>query len=577
MIRLSKYFRPYLRAAVLSVVFVFLQSLANLYLPTLMSDIVDTGIVKGDMPYIYKMGVLMLLVTLVAGGFTVVSNYLASKAANGFGRDLRNEMFSHVETFSLKEFDQVGTSSLITRTTNDIAQIEQVFMMMLKLMTMAPLMCIGGIIMAVYKDAQLSLVFIVALPLLIAGVVVLAKWAIPLFKQIQKKMDRMNLVLREELTGIRVIRSFNRIKHETKRFDTANRDMMQTSIRINQIMAAALPVMMLIMNLSSVAIVWFGGLRIDQGAMQVGDLMAFIQYAMMIMFSVLMGAMMLIMVPRAQVSAVRVNEVLDIQPDIRDAGRTKDYPAPAGDRGVTFKDVTCRYPGAEKPALSDISFTAQPGEMTAIIGGTGAGKSTLLNLIPRFFDVSEGSVKVNGTDVREMRLEDLRSLISYVPQKAVLFSGTVAENIRYGDGSAADVSVREAARAAQADEFISQMPDGYDSVIAQDGKNISGGQKQRLAIARALIRKTDIYLLDDSFSALDYRTGAKLQKELRHMTESAVLIIVAQRISTVLHADRIIVLDEGSVTGIGTHQELMETCPVYREIVSSQGNKEELA
>lgn len=577
MIRLLKYLRPYMWPAIFSIIFVFLQSMANLYLPTLMSDIVDTGIVKGDLPYIYKMGALMLVVTLVAGAFTVIANYLASKVATGFGRDVRNTMFEHVESFSLKEFDQVGTSSLITRTTNDIAQIEQVYMMILKMMTMAPLMCIGGIIMAVYKDAKLSLVLVVTLPLLIAGISILAKKGIPYFKVIQKKMDRLNLVLREELTGIRVIRSFNRTKHEINRFDAANWDITQTSIKINQIMAAAMPLMMLIMNLSTVAIVWFGGLRINSGNMQVGDLMAFIQYAMQIMFSVLMGAMMFIMIPRAQVSAVRVNEVLGIQPDIRDTEGLMNTTAAGEEQGVTFHDVAYGYPGAEKLALSHITFTARPGETTAIIGGTGAGKSTLLNLIPRFFDAVSGSISINGTDVKEIPLEQLRSMIGYVPQKAVLFTGTVADNLRYGNDQATDEELVEAARTAQADEFIREMSDGYQSVIAQGGKNVSGGQKQRLAIARALARKADIYLLDDSFSALDYRTDARLRGELAKTTREAVLIIVAQRVSTVLHADKIIVLDDGAISGIGTHHELMETCPVYQEIVASQLNKEELA
>ncbi|SFG76612.1 ABC transporter ATP-binding protein [Sporolactobacillus nakayamae] len=577
MIRLARYMRPYLWPALFSVIFVFLQSLANLYLPTLMADIVDTGVVKGDLPYIYKMGAYMLLVTLAAGVLTVLANYLASKVAAGFGRDVRNKMFSHVETFSLKEFDQVGTSSLITRTTNDIAQIEQVYMMILKMMTMAPLMCIGGIIMAISKDAKLSLVLVVALPLLIISISVLARKGMPYFKAIQKKMDRLNLILREELTGIRVIRSFNRTKHEVQRFDEANKDITQTSIRINQIMSAAMPLMMLIMNLSMVAIVWFGGLRINSGSMQVGDLMAFIQYAMQIMFSVLMGAMMFIMIPRAQISATRVNEVLDIQPDIQDTKRNGSEKIDENEQGVEFQNVTFSYPGAEKPALSDISFTAQVGETTAIIGGTGTGKSTLLNLIPRYFDATHGSVRINGADVKTFSLDKLRRMIGYVPQKSVLFTGTVADNIRYGNERATDEEIEEAARTAQADDFIREMEEGYDSVIAQGGKNISGGQKQRLAIARALARQAEVYLLDDSFSALDYRTDARLMSALGRVTQSAALIIVAQRVSTVLHADKIIVLDDGRIVGMGTHDQLIKTCAVYKEIVDSQLDKEELA
>ncbi|MCL1632435.1 ABC transporter ATP-binding protein/permease [Sporolactobacillus sp. CPB3-1] len=577
MIRLAKYMRPYLWPALFSILFVFFQSLANLYLPTLMSDIVDTGIVKGDLPYIYKMGGYMLLVTFVAGGLTVAANYLASKAASGFGRDVRNTMFAHVETFSLNEFDQVGTSSLITRTTNDIAQIEQVYMMILKMMTMAPLMLIGGIIMAVSKDSRLSLVLVVALPIMIISILLIAARALPLFKVIQKKMDRLNLILREELTGIRVIRSFNRTAHETERFDQANKDITQISIRINQFMSLAMPLMMLIMNLSTVAIVWFGGLRIDSGSIEVGDLMAFIQYAMQIMFSILMGIMMFIMIPRAQISAGRVNEVLDIVPVVKDGKTSASSAVSKQPASIEFREVTFSYPGAEAPAVSNISFTANQGETTAIIGGTGAGKSTLLNLIMRYFDAVSGEVLVRGVDVRKLPVESLRAQIGYVPQKSVLFTGTIADNIRYGNAQATDEEIREAARIAQAAEFISKMSAGYQSLITQGGKNVSGGQKQRLAIARALVRQAPIYLLDDSFSALDYRTDAHLRAELSRMTQNSAVIMVAQRVSTVLHADKIIVLDDGRIVGYGTHQELMETCDVYQEIVASQLKKEELA
>lgn len=577
MIKLMPYLKPYKWAVIVAILFVFLQSLANLYLPTLMADIVDTGIVKGDMAYIYKVGIYMLLVTLLAGAFTAVSNYLASKAASGFGRDVRNSMFAHVESFSLKEFDQIGTSSLITRATNDIAQIEQVWMMILKMMAMAPLMCIGGIIMAVNKDAKLSLVLVVTVPILIIIIALLGKTAVPIFKQIQKKLDRMNLVLREQLTGIRVLRSFNREHYERERFDKANQDVTDISIRINKIMAAAMPLMMLIMNLATVAIVWFGGLRIDSGQMQVGDLMAFIQYAMQIMFSVLMGAMMFIMIPRAQVSAVRVNEVMAIESDVCD--RETTVTGGDTDRAATvcFDHVTYHYPGAENPAVSNLSFTALPGQTTAIIGGTGSGKSTILNLIPRFFDADSGTVTINGFDVRSWSLDDLRQQIGYVPQKIQLFKGTIAENIRYGNPDATDKEVCEAARIAQADGFIRKTENGYDASLVQGGKNFSGGQKQRLAIARALVRKATIYLLDDSFSALDYRTDAALRAELQKITRKATVLIVAQRVSTVLHADKIVVLDDGMIVGTGTHEDLMQSCTVYQEIVASQLNKEELA
>lgn len=575
MIRLSKYLLPYRWPIVFSLVFVFLESLADLFLPTIMAEIVDTGIVKKDLPYIWKLGIVMLLVTLLAGGFTLTANYLASKAAAGFGRDVRNRLFARVEAFPLQAFDQVGTASLITRTTNDVAQVEQVCMMILKMIATAPLMCIGGLIMAVYKDAPLSLVLAVVLPLIFLSILVLAKKGLPLFKQIQVKTDRLNLILREILTGIRVIRSFNQTKHELGRFNRANREITQTAIRVNQIMAAAVPLIMLIMNLALIAIVWFGSMRIDVGAIQVGDLMAFIQYAMLIMVSILMGAMLFIMIPRAQVSAARINEVLDIR-TAADNNGARVHLSPAGsEEGIVFKDVTHYYPGAEKPALSHLSFTARPGETTAVIGGTGAGKSTLLNLILRFYEPESGNILFNGVDIRKLSLKRLRGMVGYVPQKTELFTGTVAENVRYGDEQATDQKVWQAIRLAQAENFVRKMAGGCDSLISQGGKNLSGGQKQRLAIARALLRKPAVYLLDDCFSALDYKTDMELRAELKKITNSAIVIVAAQRISTIVHADQIIVLNEGKTAGIGTHQELMASCPVYREIVASQMDREE--
>ncbi|GIO85902.1 multidrug ABC transporter ATP-binding protein [Paenibacillus faecis] len=575
MIKLFRHLKPYrwLVAAVL--VFVFFQTLSELYLPTLMSDIVDTGVVKGDTPYIWRVGLFMLLVALGGMACSIAASYYSSKAASGFGMSLRAKVFGHVTNFSLEEFDKLGTASLITRTTNDITQVQQVLIMMLRMMVMAPMMCIGGIIMAVSKDAKLSLIFVVIMPVLAGAIFLIAGKGIPLFKAIQKKIDRLNLVMREALSGIRVIRSFNRIQHEEKRFEAANADLTETSIKVNKIMAFMMPVMMLVMNVSSVAIIWFGGLRIDAGHMQVGDLMAFLQYAMQIMFSLIMVSMMFVMVPRASASAVRINEVLEMAPIIKDTGVTK---TPESRKGyVEFRDVTFSYPGAEEPAVQHISFSASPGEITAIIGGTGSGKSTLISLIPRFYDVESGQVLVDGVDVREMTQADLRSKIGFVPQKAVLFSGTIRENIRYGKEDATDEEVRHAAEIAQAADFIGEMENGYDSVIAQGGTNVSGGQKQRLSIARALVRGAEIYIFDDSFSALDFKTDAKLRAALKEETRESTVIIVAQRVSTVMDADRIIVMNESRVAGIGTHRELMETCDVYREIVYSQLSEEEIA
>lgn len=575
MMKLFRFLKPFRLPVAFVLGLVFFQSLAELYLPTLMSDIVDIGIVSGDTAYIWKMGGWMLLVA--AGGTlcAIGGSYLSAKVASGFGRNLRRRLFTHVENFSLQEFDKIGTASLITRTTNDITQVQQVLVMILRMMISAPMMCIGGIIMAVSKDAKLTLVLAVVIPVLALAIFAVASKGIPLFKAMQKKLDKLNLVLRENLTGIRVIRSFNRINHEQQRFNEANADLTSTALKVNRIMASMMPIMMITLNFSTIAIIWFGSIRIDNGNMQVGALMAFIQYAMQIMFSVIMVSIIFVMIPRASASAARINEVLSMEPEIHDPAEAKRA---AGRRAhIQFDNVTFSYPGAEMPALSNISFETGPGELTAIIGGTGAGKSTLISLIPRFYDIESGSIRVNGVDVREWKQEELREKIGLVPQKAVLFTGTVTDNIRYGKEDATVEEVKHAADIAQATDFISHMPEGFDSPIAQGGSNVSGGQKQRLSIARALVRRPEVYIFDDSFSALDFKTDAKLRAALRPETRDAAVLLVAQRVSTVMDADRIIVLDEGQIAGIGTHHELMETCPVYREIVSSQLSEEEIA
>lgn len=575
MLRLFKLLKPYRLPIALVLILIFIQTLSELYLPTLMADIVDVGIVHGDTSYILKIGGFMLLVAAFGVVCSIAAGFLSSKVSVGFGRRLRGKIFAHVERFSLQEFDKIGTASLITRTTNDINQVQQVLTMMLRMMIMAPMMCIGGIIMAVSKDAQLSLVLVFVIPILVTAIVTIAVKGMPLFKAMQVKLDKLNLVLREGLTGIRVIRSFNRIDHESRRFDEANLDLTQTAVKVNRLMASLMPIMMLVLNFSTIAILWFGGLRIGNGDMQVGALMAFIQYAMQIMFSLLMVSMMFVMIPRASASAARINEVLEMTPEIKDPVQPKTS---RGRQGyIEFRDVTFSYPGAEKPALSNISFHANPGEVTAIIGGTGSGKSTLINLIPRFYDVDSGQILVDGVDVREMSQESLREKIGLVPQKALLFTGTITDNIRYGRETATDEEIRHAARIAQAEEFITGMKDGFDSIIAQGGANVSGGQKQRLSIARALVRKPEIYAFDDSFSALDFRTDARLRAALKEETTNSTVLLVAQRVSTVMDADRIIVLNEGKIAGIGTHRELMDTCKVYREIVSSQLSEEEIA
>ena len=575
MLNLFRGLKPYIGGLAGVVLFLFAQAIAELYLPTLMAEVVNNGMLKGDTGYIWKFGAYMLMVALASSVCSVIGSYLSAIIGMGFGQDTRNKVFSHVESYSLQEFDKISTASLITRTTNDITQVQTLLVMGLRFMVYAPIMCIGGIIMAYSKDKQLTLVLAVVVPLLIILIGSVASLIVPLFKAMQAKLDRVNLVMRENLTGIRVIRAFNRIKSETERFRVANRDLTDNSIKVNKIMAAMQPIMMIVMNFTSIAIIWFGGIRISQNVLQLGDMMAFLQYAMQIMFSIIMVTIMFVMVPRAQASAIRINEVLEIKPEIVDpvvAEKAKDQ------RGyVEFRDVTFSYPGAEEPAVNNISFAVYPAEVTAIIGGTGSGKSTLINLIPRFYDVDSGSVLVDGIDVRNMSQKDLRAKIGFVPQTPILFSGTIYENIRYGKPDATEEEVIHAAQVAQASEFITELQEGFSSQIAQGGTNLSGGQKQRLAIARAIVRKPGIYILDDSFSALDFRTDARLRAALAKETMLSTVIIVAQRVSTVMDANRIIVLDEGRIAGIGSHKELMDSSEIYREIVLSQLAEEEIA
>ncbi|WP_404275714.1 ABC transporter ATP-binding protein [Exiguobacterium undae] len=574
MIKLLKNLTTYKWAVFAVLILVFAQSMSDLYLPTLMADIIDKGVVTGDTAYIWKIGAVMLGITGLGALAAIAASYYSSKAAMGLGRDIRRKVFNHVERFTLQEFDQVGTASLITRTTNDITQVQQVVIMMLRMVVSAPIMFVGGLIMAVSKDAKLSLVIVAAMPVLVVSILLILWKGVPLFGQVQKRLDRLNLVLRENLTGIRVIRAFNRESEEKVRLTKANADLTDVSVKVNKIMAFLMPVMMLVMNLTVVGVIWFGGIRINNGGMQIGDLMAFIQYVMQIMFALVMASVMFVMIPRAAVSAKRINEVLEMEPTMVDAGTA----SADRERGtLVFDRVTFSYPGAESPVLSDISFTARPGEITAVIGGTGSGKSTLVNLIPRFYDVTNGSIQVNGVDSQAVPQEELRSKIGFVPQKALLFTGTIADNIRFGKEDATDEEIKHAARVAQATDFIERMPNQYDSMIEQGGSNVSGGQKQRLSIARALVRKPDIYVFDDSFSALDFKTDATLRKALKQETEDATVLIVAQRVSTVMDADQIIVLEEGKIAGIGTHDELYETNDVYQEIVKSQLSEEEIA
>ena len=573
--KIAKYLKKYSLQIFFVLAFAFGQTMADLNLPNIMSDIVDVGIINGDTNYILKRGGIMLLVALAGGACSVILGLLAAKIAVGVSRDLRYDVFSHVEEFSLSEFNELGTSSLITRSTNDINQIQQVLVMLLRMAVAAPIMFIGALIMAISKDAPLSIIFAVAIPMVLIILGVVSKFSIPLFKSMQVKIDKINRVVREGLMGIRVVRAFNRTEYEESRFNDASKDLTDTAIKVNKIMAFMMPIMMLLFNIMSVALIWFGAKRIDIGEMAVGDLMAFIQYSMQVMMSVVMVAMIFVMVPRAEASADRIVEVLETEPVIEDKKDTVKAEAEKGH--LQFKNVEFRYPGAEQPVLSNINFEARPGETTAIIGSTGSGKSALINLIPRFYDVESGEILVDGVNIKDMTQHDLRNKIGVVPQKAVLFSGTIADNIRYGKLDATQEEIEHAAEIAQASEFISEMKEGYESEIDQGGNNVSGGQKQRLSIARALVRKPEIYIFDDSFSALDFKTDAKLRNALKDETKDATVIIVAQRVSTVMDADRIIVLDEGKICGIGKHKELLENCKVYKEIVLSQLSEEEIA
>jgi ATP-binding cassette subfamily B protein len=575
MIRLFRYLKPFRASVLIVFVLVFLQCLANLYLPTLTADIVNNGVIKGNTGYILQVGGIMLLVTLLGTVCAIAGSFYSAKVAIGFGRLIRSMLFTRVGSYSLHEIDTVGTASLITRTTNDTNQVQLVLVIILNMMISAPLMIIGGLILAFGQDAALTLLLLIVIPILVVLIVLIMRVAIPLFRVLQSKLDRLNLILDEGLSGMRVIRAFDRIEHEQERFDVANSDLKDVAIKVNRIVAYLMPTLMLIFNLTSIAILWFGSIRINNGDMQFGALFAFLQYSVLILFSLLMLSMLFIMLPRAAASADRINEVLDIEADIHDAPMVTETEREGG--YITFQNVTFSYPGAEEPALQDISFRARPGQVTAIIGGTGSGKSTLINLIPRFYDVDSGGILVDGIDVRRLGQAYLRSKIGLVPQQAVLFSGTVAQNIRYGKENATDEEVRHAAETAQAAEFIDEMPDAYESAISQGGGNVSGGQKQRLSIARALVKRPEIYLFDDSFSALDFKTDARLRAALKRETRDATVLIVSQRVSTVMDADQIIVLDDGRIAGIGAHHDLMASNQIYYEIVSSQLSLEEIA
>ena len=547
-------------------------TLTTLLLPSINADIIDNGVVQGDTGYILRQGVIMLAVSLINVACTIAAVYFGARTAMAFGRDVRAGVFQRVGTFSSREVAQFGAPSLITRNTNDVQQVQMALMMAFTMLVTAPIMMIGGIIMALREDVGLSWLVAVAVPLLGGCVAFIAMRMVPGFRQMQKRIDRVNEVMREQIGGIRVVRAFVREELERERFAKANQDLTDVSLFVGRYMAAMFPIVMFVLNLSSVAVLWFGGLRVADGAMEIGSLTAYLSYLLQILIAVMMSTFVFMIAPRAAVSSDRIMEVLDTETTV--VPPTDGVTGAAAEAALEFDHVGFAYPGADHPVLRDINLRAEPGDTVAIIGSTGAGKTTLVNLIPRLFDATSGTIRVGGIDVRDYDADALWSKIGLVPQKAYLFSGTVASNLRYGNPDATEDEMWEALRVAQAADFVAAMPEGLDSHIAQGGTNVSGGQRQRLAIARALIRRPDIYLFDDAFSALDVATDARLRNALRPLTREAITLIVAQRVATILDADEIIVLEDGAIVGRGSHDQLLETSSTYREIVESQRQAE---
>ncbi|SIN33441.1 ABC transporter ATP-binding protein [Micromonospora cremea] len=564
--------RAYQRPLMAVVLLQFVGTMASLYLPSLNADIIDRGVARGDTDYIVRIGGWMLLVSLIQIICSIAAVYLGARIAMGFGRDVRATLFGHVNRFSAREVARFGAPSLITRNTNDVQQVQMLVLMSCTMLVAAPIMSVGGVVMALREDLGLSWLMLVSVPVLAIALSMIIRRMVPGFRLMQTRIDTVNRVLREQITGIRVVRAFVREPYETDRFAVANADLTATALRTGRLLALIFPVVMLVLNVSSVAVLWFGAQRVDANAIQVGALTAFLQYLMQILMAVMMATFMLMMVPRAAVCAERIVEVLDTDSSVVPAADpVAELPTRAE---LELRGVRFQYPGAVEPVLRDISFRATPGTTTAIIGSTGAGKTTLLSLIPRLVDVTAGAVLVDGVDVRELAPDELWRRIGLVPQRPYLFTGTVASNLRYGNPDATDEELWTALEIAQARDFVAQMPGGLEAPIAQGGSTVSGGQRQRLAIARALVRQPEIYLFDDSFSALDLGTDARLRAALRPVTAQSAVVIVAQRVSTIVDADQIIVLEDGGVVGVGRHEELLESCPTYAEIVASQQTAE---
>ena len=567
--------KPFAPMIILGIILTFTQSMLSLYLPNLMSSIVNNGIVGQDLDEVFRYGRYMLYVTLGFMACAISATFVASRVSAGFAKKLRNAIYSKVQKFSLSEYKKISTSSLITRTTNDVTQVQQLTLMSMRMMIQAPLMCIGGIIMALSKNKQLSFLFVIVIPLLLVAIILLAKKILPLFTKLQKLTDRINQVIREKLTGVRVIRAFATQGYERKRYDKANKDIYEVSLKASYRMAILMPVVMFVINMSSVAVVWFGSHLVGDGAMQIGDMMAFMQYAIQVLFSILAVTMLFVMIPRAMVSVRRINEIFDTESVIKE--KTEFVPKEKFTKPgeIEFINATFKYLDGDEPVLSDMNFKIEKGQTVAILGGTGSGKTSLLSLIMRFYDITSGTIKVGGVDIKDIPLEQLRDMMGYVPQKSVLFSGTIESNIKYGKQDATEEEMIRAAKISQSYDFINSLDEKFNAPVAQGGTNFSGGQKQRLSIARAIVKNPDIYLFDDSFSALDFQTDKKLREALAENVNGATVVIVAQRVSTVLNADKILFIDEGKIIAQGTHKELYNSCEEYREVVLSQITEEE--
>lgn len=573
--KILKFLKPYTIFIIIGFIFTFVQSILNLYLPNLMSDILNNGVIKQDIDSIWSYGLEMIIITLLVALFAVGATFIASRVSTAFGRNLRKKVYEKVESYSNYEFKKMSPSTLITRTTNDVTQVQNFVLMGLRMMIIAPIMCIGGLIMAISTNAKLSIILAVIIPIMVIVILILAKKVLPLFTKFQAFTDRLNQVVTEKLTGVRVIRAFGKEEYERKRYDSVNKDIYDVTLKAAYTIVLLMPLIFFIINISSIAIVWIGAPMIDKGSLNIGDLMAFIQYAMQVLFSVIYVAMMFINIPRAIVSAKRISEVLDIDPSIKDDGTITKKEELDSLGSIEFKNVCFSFPDGDENVLDNISFKINKSETLAIIGGTGSGKTALISLMLRLYDITGGDIYVGGKNIKDISVNFLRDLIGYVPQKAMLFSGTIRENLCYGNKNATKQQIDEALKIAQAYDFVYSQKDGIDSEVSQGGTNFSGGQKQRLCIARAIVKNPDYFIFDDSFSALDYKTDMTLREALAKNTKDATKIIVAQRVSTVLNADKIIYLEDGKILGIGTHKELFESCSEYREVVLSQITMEE--